>query len=94
MTLWSVFINPVTYKKFIQNYACVAEPLHKLLRKNPGGYVWNEQCQQSFDLLKQKLFNPPILTYLDFKLRFIVATNASSTAVGVVLSQVQRVLKK
>ncbi|MCY3927570.1 MAG: reverse transcriptase family protein, partial [Acidobacteria bacterium] len=45
------------YRKFIQNYASVAEPLHKLLRKNSGGYGWNEQCQQSFNLLKQKLVN-------------------------------------
>ena len=81
-------------RKFVQNYACIAEPLHKLLRKNPGGYVWNEQYQRSFDLLKQKLVNPPILMYPDFKLPFIVATDASSTAVGAVLSQVQGVLIK
>ena len=77
------------YRKFIQNYASIAEPLHKLLRKNSGGYVWNEQCQQSFNLLKQKLVSPPILTYPDFKSPFIVATDASSIAVGGVLSQVQ-----
>ena len=82
------------YRKFIQNYASIAEPLHKLLRKNSGGYVWNDQCQLSFNLIKQKLANPPILTYPDFRLPFIVATDASSTAIGGVLSQVQDGVEK
>ena len=51
--------------------------------------MWNEQCQHSFDLLKQKLASPPILTYPDFKIPFIVSTDASGTAIGGVLSQVQ-----
>ena len=72
----------------------IAEPLHKLLQKNSGGYVWNDQCQLSFNLIKQKLANPPILTYPDFKLPFIVATDASSTAIGGVLSQVQDGVEK
>ena len=50
------------YRKFVENYASIAKPLHKLLRKNEKGCVWNEQCQYSFDLLKQKLANPPVLT--------------------------------
>ena len=77
------------YRKFIKNYASIAEPLHKLLRKNTKSYVWNKQCQHSFDLLKQKLASPPILTYPDFKIPFIVSTVASGTAIGGVLSQVQ-----
>ena len=82
------------YRKFIQNYASIAEPLHKLLQKNSGGYVWNDQCQLSFNLIKQKLANPPILTYPDFRLPLIVATDASSTTIGGVLSQVQDGVEK
>ena len=78
------------YRKFIKNYASIAEPLYKLLSKNSKSYVWNEQCQHSFDLLKQKLVSPPILTYPDFKVPFIVSTDASGTAIGGVLSQVQK----
>ena len=51
--------------------------------------MWNEQYQSSFDLLKQKLANPPILTYPDFRMPFIVLPDASSTAIGGVLSQIQ-----
>ena len=76
------------YRKFVENYASIAEPLHKLLRKNAQRYMWNEQCQYSFDLLKQKLANPPILTYPDFTIPFIVSTDALSTAIGGILSQI------
>ena len=76
------------YRKFVENYASIAEPLYKLLRKNKKGYVWNEQCQYSFDLLKQKLANPPVLTYPDFTVPFIVSTDASSTTIGGIFSQI------
>lgn len=76
------------YRKFIKDYASIAEPLHKLLWKTPGGYCWNTQCEQAFSLLKEKLTNPPILSYPDFKVPFIVTTDASATAIGGVLSQV------
>jgi hypothetical protein len=33
--------------------------------------------------------NPPVLTYPDFKVRFILTTDASKTVIGAVLSQVQ-----
>ena len=52
--------------------------------------MWNEQCQHSFVLLKQKFFSPPILTYPDFKVPFIVSTNASGTAIGGVLRKAQK----
>ena len=78
------------YRKFIKNFASIAKPLYKLLSKNAKSYVWNEPCQHSFDLLKQKLVSPPILMYPEFKVPFIVSTDASGTAIGGVLSQVQK----
>ena len=50
---------------------------------------WNESCQLAFDALKQKLVTPPILAYPDFSSQFLVYSDASSTAIGGVLGQLQ-----
>jgi hypothetical protein len=41
------------YRRFIQNYAQIADLLTKLLRKN-AIYKWNPACQKAFDILKDK----------------------------------------
>ena len=77
------------YRKYIQSYAAIAEPLYKLLRKNSPGFIWNTQCQTAFDTLRQMLITQPILAFPDFTMPFIVSTDASGTAIGAILSQVQ-----
>lgn len=74
------------YRKFIRNYAQIAKPLYNLLRKEVT-FVWNSACTESFNILKQSLSNPPVLIFPNFKHTFIVTTDASSIAVGGVLSQ-------
>lgn len=76
------------YRKFIQNYAAIAEPLYKLLRKNSPGFVWSTECQNAFKMLQERLITPPILAYPKFDIPFIVSTDASTTAIGAILSQV------
>ena len=77
------------YRKFIYNYAHTAEPLTKLLRGSKKQFCWTTSCQQAFDTLKSKLLTSPILGYPDFKIPFVLHTDASDTAVGAVLSQFQ-----
>ena len=77
------------YRKFIPNYSKVAEPLHKLTRKANSGFSWSPSCQEVFDILKESLTTPPILSYPNFDSHFILATDASATAVGAVLSQIK-----
>ena len=50
-------------------------------------FQWSEECQQSFDTLKQKMVIEPILVFPDWSKEFHVHVNASSIALGVVLAQ-------
>ena len=77
------------YRRFIYQYSKIASPLHKLTRKSNQDFTWTPTCQDAFDQLKQLLTNPPILAYPNFKLPFIVASDASAEAIGGVLSQIQ-----
>ena len=77
------------YRRYIQGYSRIAEPLHQLTRKSAKGFHWNSQCQQAFDTLKYKLVNPPILAYPQFDTPFKLQTDASNVAIGGVLSQEQ-----
>ena len=49
------------YRRFVQNFSIIASPLTKLLRKNVK-FVWNEECQGSFDELKAFLTSASVLT--------------------------------
>ena len=77
------------YRCFIPWYASIVELLHQLLRKNSKGFHWTAACDSSFNTLKSKLTYLPVLAYLRFSDTFIVATDASDTAIGGVLSQMQ-----
>lgn len=74
------------YRKFIRNFANIAQPLNELSRKGII-FNWNEKCQTSFESLKNALMNPPILQYPDFSCNkgFILKTDASGYAIGAVL---------
>ena len=52
-------------------------------------FNWIEDCQEAFDQLKRAFVTPPVLAYPRYDDPFIVTTDASNDAVGMVLSQVQ-----
>ena len=74
------------YRKFIKNYANIAEPLLKRIRKK-NEFSWNTQAEEAFNQLKFRLIFSPILRYSDYEKPFIIETNASDFAVGAVLTQ-------
>ncbi|CAA9996130.1 unnamed protein product [Nesidiocoris tenuis] len=61
-------------------------PLTRLLRKNTP-FVWTEEQQIAFDSLKKAITSDRIIAYPDFSKTFVLATDASTTAIGAVLSQ-------
>lgn len=76
------------YRRFVQGFAQIARPLHKLCEKS-ATFQWTDECQSSLDTLKQKLTESPMLAYSLSDIGFILDTDASDKAVGTVLSQIQ-----
>lgn len=74
------------YRKFIENFSKITQPLTKLLKKDQIFY-WSQEQQRAFDILKSKLISEPILQYPDFSKEFILTTDASNFSIGAVLSQ-------
>ncbi|CAG8630691.1 15668_t:CDS:2 [Gigaspora rosea] len=74
------------YRKFIPDFTRIAAPLNRLLKKNVR-YQWTNTEQGSFDLLKLKLTQTPVLAYPNFNQPFILFTNASDAALGAILAQ-------
>jgi len=74
------------YRLFIKDFAKIANPIHKLTRKNVP-FKWDKDQQKAFDKLKYLFTSAPILMNPDSNKPFVVETDASNFAVGAVLSQ-------
>ena len=76
------------YRRFVQNFATIAKPLHRLTEKTTH-FMWTSDCQTAFDELKDHLTSAPVLSFPNFDNNFILDTDASNTGIGGVLSQLQ-----
>ena len=68
------------------DFSKIAKPLYKLLEKD-AKFMWEEDCQRSFEELKAYLTTAPIVRAPNWKLPFEVMCNASDLAIGAVLGQ-------
>ncbi|CAF4527491.1 unnamed protein product, partial [Didymodactylos carnosus] len=77
------------YRRFIKDFASIAAPLNMFKNKN-AKFEWTSKCQKSFDTLKQKLSQYPLLAFYNAKakLKLKINTDASNTGIGGVLHQV------
>ena len=78
--------HTIYYRKFIKSYAHIITSMEKLLKKDVTLY-WNEECQKSLDVLKEKIVTALILVFPDWKKEFHVYVDMSCIALGVVLKQ-------
>ena len=74
------------YRKFVKDYAKIAQPLNDLIKKDTK-FNWTEDCEQAFNVLKIKLIEAPILRYPQFDKEFVLAVDSSQYSIGYVLSQ-------
>ena len=73
------------YRKFIRNFAEISRPLDRL--RKTDNYEWSEDCQIAFDKLRSILSSDDMLIYPRFDRPFLVTCDASSVAIGGVVSQ-------
>lgn len=74
------------YHRFIPNFSAKAAPLHALKQKK-ASWIWTEQCQRAFEIIKRDLTQTPVLTPPNFNKTFKVQTDASEIGLGAVLTQ-------
>ena len=74
------------YRRFIPNYAIIAEPLTNLTKKNQK-YEWLEEQKRAFELLCAMVMTAPVLHRRDPNGLFVVQTDASNVGLGAVLLQ-------
>lgn len=71
-------------------YGVLSRPLKNLLKKET--FLWNEEAQEAFESLKKLLTTSPMLALPDFKMEFIVETDACDRGIRAVLMQGQHPL--
>ena len=76
------------YRRFIPQYATIAQPLTKLTSKECcNKFEWSAKCHTAFQM-KNLICSAPIIRYPDFHREFVLQTDASDVGLGAVLSQI------
>ncbi|XP_071680976.1 uncharacterized protein [Lolium perenne] len=81
------------YRRFIEGFSKIAGPMTKLLRKNTP-FVWLDECEQSFQTLKEKLTTTPVLAVPEVGKANVVADALSRKSTGGVEQELPPELKK
>ncbi|GJW85695.1 reverse transcriptase domain-containing protein [Tanacetum coccineum] len=79
------------YRRFIKDFSKIAKSLTELTQKNKK-YIWGEDQESAFQLLKQKLCEAPILALPEGNNDFVVYCDASHQGLGAVLMQREKVI--
>lgn len=69
------------YRKFINDYASLAEPLIALTRKGVA-FSWGDTEEEAFRSILARLIAAPLLSHIDYSHELIVKSDASGVAIG------------
>jgi hypothetical protein len=88
------FLGRLNYiAHFISQLTMTCDPIFCLLRKkNPG--IWNEECEEALEKIKQYLLNPPLLVPPVPKRPLILYLTVTETSTGCVLGQQDETRRK
>jgi hypothetical protein len=73
------------YRRFIKNFSLIAKPPTNLLNQDVE-FVFDKECLEAFNLIKEALITAPVVQAPDWKFPFILMCDASDYA-GAVLGQ-------
>lgn len=73
------------YRRFIQHYTTIADPLTDLLCKD--AFCWTDTTTLAFETLKKIMMSTPVLRLPDFALTFVLEMDASNVGIEAVLIQ-------
>ena len=74
------------YRRFVKNNAKIVEPLSRMTRKN-SKFDWNSEANTAWQTVKGMLSKNPILVHPDTSKQYTLITDASSYAIGGILTQ-------
>ena len=88
------------FRKYIQDFAKIANPIHNLLKANNNGkrsksgqspsnarVIWTDECQLATEKLIDMLISSHVMSYPDFQKPFLVHCDASGKGLGAILYQ-------
>ncbi|KAG8489038.1 hypothetical protein CXB51_017121 [Gossypium anomalum] len=79
------------YQRFVQGFSMIASPMTRLLQKDVK-FEWTDECQQSFNRLKDLLTKAPVLVQPEPGKEFVIYSDASLNGLGCVLMQEGKVI--
>ena len=78
------------YRKFIRNFSGICAPMMDTVKKRHKSFKWTEEAEKSFNTLKEKVTERPILVLPNFEKTFQVRCDASGVTIGGFLNQDNR----
>ncbi|XP_073133503.1 uncharacterized protein [Henckelia pumila] len=73
-------------KRFVNDFSTLAAPMIAVIKKNVP-FHWGKEQEQSFNTIKQKLINAPLLVLPDFTNIFEIEFDAPGVGIGGVLTK-------
>jgi hypothetical protein len=72
------------YRRFVKDFSTLVTPLNEVVRKTVG-FKWDDDNENAFNLLKERLILAPLLILLDFIKKIEIKCDASGVGIRAIL---------